>query len=181
PSPDAAGEGGYARTPGSSPSAVGEGSLSGVDAATRFYLLWRWTYGTARVPFDEASKLARAVGVEVTELWQRSGFVHKDKEYVRVLGPKERARDARFMERERYESLIDSVHKACLLWEAGQRQALSEHLALNRGGEEVFWRVAQAIADVLPPGDKEKQLLQGLFAGRSRITSTPRQARMFDG
>jgi putative DNA methylase len=171
-----------ALTPAPSPGVVGEGSLSGVDAETRFYLLWRWTYGAARVPFDEASKLARAVGVEVSELWQRSGFVQKDKEYVRALGPKERARDKRFMERERYESLIDSLHKACLLWEANQRPALQEHLALNRGGEEVFWRVAQAISDVLPPGDKEKQLLQGLLqAGRARLAPAEGQMGLFDG
>ena len=170
-----------ALTPAPSPGVVGEGSLSGVDAETRFYLLWRWTYGAARVPFDEASKLARAVGVEVSELWQRSGFVQKDKEYVRALGPKERARDKRFMERERYESLIDSLHKACLLWEANQRPALQEHLALNRGGEEVFWRVAQAISDVLPPGDKEKQLLQGLLqAGRARLAPAEGQMGLFD-
>ncbi len=170
-----------ALTPAPSPGVVGEGSLSGVDAETRFYLLWRWTYGAARVPFDEASKLARAVGVEVSELWQRSGFVQKDKEYVRALGPKERARDERFMERERYESLIDSLHKACLLWEGNQRPALQEHLALNRGGEEVFWRVAQAISDVLPPGDKEKQLLQGLLqAGRARLAPAEGQMGLFD-
>ena len=142
--------------------------LSGVDAATRFYLLWRWSYGSARVPFDEASKLARAVGVEVSELWQGSGFVHKDREYVRALGPRERARDGRFLDRERYDSLVDSLHKACLLWEGNQRTALAEHLDLNRGGEEIFWRVAQSVADVLPPGDKEKQLLQGLLGSGRR-------------
>ncbi len=155
--------------------------LGGVDAESRFYLLWRWTYNHARIPFDEANKLARAVGAEISDLWARSGFVHKEKEYVRVLGPKERARDARFLERERYATLVDALHKACWLWENNQRRALAEHLALNRGNDETFWRVAQAISDVLPSGDKEKQLLQGLLQTR-RGSSAPQgqQERLID-
>jgi adenine-specific DNA methylase len=149
--------------------------LGGVDAESRLYLLWRWTYASARVPFDEANKLARAVGAEVSDLWSRSGFVQKDKEYVRVLGPKERAKDNRFMEREHYDTLVDALHKACLLWETSQRQALNAHLAANRGGEETFWRMAQAISDVLPAGDKEKQLLQGLLQVRRGYTPPAQQ------
>jgi putative DNA methylase len=137
--------------------------LGGVDAETRFYLLWRWTYNHARVPFDEANKLARAVGAELGELWNHSGFVKKDKEYVWVLGPRERARDERFLERERHSTLVDILHKACILWESNQRPALHQHLGLNRGDDEALWRVAQSVADVLPEGDKEKQLLQGLL------------------
>lgn len=156
--------------------------LGGVDAETRFYLLWRWTYNHARVPFDEANKLARAVGAEISDLWNRSGFVQKEKEYVRALGPKDRARDARFLERERYTTLVDALHKACLLWENNQRQALAEHLALNRGSDETFWRVAQAISDVLPSGDKEKQLLQGLlqYRVRGRSAAGATQERLWD-
>lgn len=156
--------------------------LGGVEAETRFYLLWRWIYNHARVPFDEASKLARAVGAEISDLWNRSGFVQKEKEYVRALGPKDRARDARFLERERYTTLVDALHKACLLWENNQRQALAEHLALNRGNDETFWRVAQAISDVLPPGDKEKQLLQGLlqYRTRGRSAAGATQERLWD-
>ena len=153
--------------------------LGGVDQDTRFYLLWRWTYNHARVPFDEANKLARAVGAEISDLWSRGGFVQKDQEYVRALGPRERLRDGRFFERERYDTLVDALHKACLLWERGERQALSAHLALNRGGEDVFWRVAQSIADVLPPGDKEKQLLQGLLNVQENVLpSGPRQGKL---
>ncbi len=156
--------------------------LGGVDAETRFYLLWRWTYNHARVPFDEASKLARAVGAEVSELWTRSGFVQKEKEYVRALGPRDRAGDRRFVERERHATLVDALHKACLLWENNQRQALAEHLALNRGDDETFWRVAQALSDVLPPGDKEKQLVQGLlqYRRRGRGAAGATQERLWD-
>jgi hypothetical protein len=62
-----------------------------VDALTRFYLFYRWTYNHARVPFDEARKLATGAGVELTALGA-GGLVQKQKDYVVVLSPQERAK-----------------------------------------------------------------------------------------
>jgi len=64
--------------------------LGRVDAETRFYLLWRWTFGNAKVHFDDAIKLSRPMGIELTEIWDRGDFVRKEKEFVRVLSPEER-------------------------------------------------------------------------------------------
>ncbi|MCS7166808.1 MAG: hypothetical protein NZ914_04160, partial [Gemmatales bacterium] len=140
--------------------------LGGVDALTRFYLLWRWTYNHARVPFDEARKLAAGVGVELTEHWLPGGLVKKDKEYVRVLGPQERAKDSRFQKQERFETMVDALHRACMLWEESRPKELREHLEQTYGANETFWQVAQAVSEVLPEGDKEKQVLQGLLYSR---------------
>ncbi|MFZ5805016.1 MAG: DUF1156 domain-containing protein [Acidobacteriota bacterium] len=144
--------------------------LGGVDALTRFYLLWRWTYNHARVPFDEARKLASGVGVELTEVWGPGGLVQKDKEYVRVLSPQERARDSRFEKRETFATMVDALHRACVLWEKNRRKELTVHLSQTYGANEAFWQVAQAVSEVLPDGDKEKQALQGLLYGRSHYT-----------
>jgi len=46
--------------------------------------------GRVKVPFDDARKLAQAVGAEVDELMKHGGILQKDKEYVRLLGPEER-------------------------------------------------------------------------------------------
>jgi adenine-specific DNA methylase len=140
--------------------------LGGVDALTRFYLLWRWTYNHARVPFDEARKLATGAGVELTENWDAGGLVQKQKDYVVVLSPQERAKDARFARQERFTTMVDALHRAVALWERNRTKELAEHLAETYGGNEVFWQVAQAISEVLPDGDKEKQALQGLLYGR---------------
>jgi putative DNA methylase len=43
--------------------------LGDIDKETRFYILWRWTYNHAKVHFDDARKLAQAVGIELTEKW----------------------------------------------------------------------------------------------------------------
>lgn len=138
------------------------GHLGGVDGTTRFYLLWRWNYGRGLVPFDEARKLAQSVGVDL-ELLAREGLIVKNGSYLRLLGPKERAFPARFTPK----TMIDSLQLAALNWERGREKELEEVLA-SVGSLEAFWQVAQAIADTLPDGDKERQLLHGLLGWRDK-------------
>ncbi|QUV82879.1 DUF1156 domain-containing protein [Chloracidobacterium sp. D] len=140
--------------------------LGGLDAPTRFYLLYRWTYNHARVPFDEVRKLAQGIGVELATLWGEGGLVEKQKEYIRLPLPLERARSRNFAGKTGFDTLIDAMHYAVWLWEQNEPKRLKEHLGLTYGDNEIFWQVAQAIAEVLPDGDKEKQLLQGLLYGR---------------
>jgi len=146
---------------------LGSAQLGGVDASTRFYLLYRWTYNHARVHFDEARKLAQGVGVELTTLWGDGGLVESQKEYVRLPQPLERAKSTRFQRQELFKTMIDALHYALWLWYENDQKKLQEHLTMTYGGNETFWQVAQAISEVLPDGDKEKQLLQGLLYGRS--------------
>lgn len=154
--------------------------LGSVDAETRFYLLWRWTYNSAKVHFDDARKLANAVGIELTEYWN-DGFVKKDKEFISVLGPKER--DKKFLERERFSSMVDVLHACLLLWEKNSRKRLTEVLeSTGHLYNNTFWQVAQSISEVLPPGDKEKQMLQGFLYGREsyqKAQSGSGQRRLF--
>ena len=153
--------------------------LGGVDAETRFYLLWRWTFNNARVLFDEARKLATAVGTELTALWNSGNLVSKEKEYVRILGPKDREKDAKFMRQESFRTMVDALHRAMLYWERNEREKLVDHLGRTYGGNDAFWQVAQAIAEVLPEGDKEKQLLQGLLYGYKTKAVEPSTGRLF--
>jgi len=150
-----------------------------VDAQARFYLLWRWTYNHARVPFDEASKLAKSMGIELERYWDRGGFVKKEKEYIRVLGPKDR--DASFLKRETFENMVDVIHKAALLWEKDDRKGLEEFLSQSPFSGESLRRMAQAIAEVLPNNDKEKQILQGLlYSWREKARPSTGKGPLFE-
>ncbi len=142
---------------------LGSAELGGVDLETRFYLLWRWTYNNSRVLFDEANKLALAVGTELKNLWDTGGLVGKEKDFVRVFGPKEREKDKKFMNQAGFSTMVDALHRACIYWERGERRQLKDHLVQTYGANNTFWRVIQNIANVLPDGDKEKQLIQGLL------------------
>jgi adenine-specific DNA methylase len=155
-----------------------QAELGGVDVPTRFYLLYRWTYNQTKVHFDEVRKLSQGVGVELSDLWQPGGIVLKEKEYVRVPSPSERAKDASFSRKSEFRTMIDALHRAVAFWERNEQKKLNEHLSQTYGGNEAFWQVAQAIAEVLPEGDKERQLVQGLLYGRKR-SSGERQVEMF--
>lgn len=141
--------------------------LGSIDAETRFYLLWRWTFKNAKVPFDDAIKLSRPMGVELTDMWGSGSLVRKEKEFIRVLDPVERSEDPTFLKKRRLTSIIEALHYALALWERGEREQIKSILIESGyAGNEMFWQTAQAISEVLPKGDKEKQLLQGFLYGK---------------
>ena len=145
------------------------------------YSLLQRPYSTKR-PLCQR-KLALASGTDVTELWDRVGFVKKEKEFVRVLNPQDRTRDETFVKKEKFTSMVDALHKALFYWEKGQKGKLAGFLdESGYGRKEAFWQVAQAISEVLPQGDKEKQLLQGFLYGKqSYIKEQPsaQQPKLF--
>ena len=159
-----------------------DGRVGHVDPATRFYVLWRWAYGGGNVPFDDARKLAQAQGAEVDELMARLNVLKKRGENVELLGPRQRAKDENLGETApggRPVPLIDVLHRACLLWNQGDRPGLTEFL--SRSGytrDESLWTVAQALSEILPEGDKEKQMLQGLLGSKERVVTEVRQERL---
>jgi len=133
---------------------------------TRFYVLWRWNYGAAKVPFDDARKLAQSCGIDLANEWNRQRFVKKEKEFIRVLGPQERQLD----ELRNSAELIDVLHGVLLLWEKSNRSEMVKLLQKSGHGKgEVFYRVAQAISETLPIENKEKKLLDGFLSGRERL------------
>ncbi len=141
--------------------------LGGIDEETRFYLLWRWTYNSAKVHFDDARKLAQAVGIEITEEWG-NGFIKKDKEFISVSDAKERG--AKFLEKGKFENMIDVLHACLLWWEKNNKKAIQGILEETGNlNNNAFWQVAQAISEVLPEGEKEKQMLQGFLYGKEGL------------
>lgn len=142
------------------------GFASEITPMARFYVLWRWNYGEALVPFDEANKLAHSCGLDLSLQFSKNGFIKKEKEFVRMLGPQGRKLDDLDDPRD----MIDVMHKSLLLWEKGQRSEMVKALAdRGFGKSEAFYRVAQAISETLPLESKEKKLLDGFLAGRDRV------------
>ena len=151
-----------------------------ISDLTRFYVLWRWNYGEAKVIFDDARKLAQSCGIDLANEWNRGGFIKKEKEFIRVLGPQDRQLD----ELKNSPDLIDVLHGALLLWEKGNRSEMVNLLQKSGYGKgEAFYRVAQAASETLPIESREKKLLDGFLAGRERlreeVRKEARQRRMF--
>lgn len=171
---------------------LSEQELGVVDPPTAFYVLWKWTFeqiptaepkssnGTkALVPFDDALKLARAVGIEIEALLKTYKLLKQEKESVRLLGPADRKEilggslDAR---NSTPPAVIDMIHKAMILWASQATGRLAEYLETSGAQDNVtFWRVAQALSNLLPMDSKEKQLLDGLLTQNSGITTDARR------
>ncbi len=143
-----------------------------ISDLTRLYVLWRWEFREARVQFDDARKLAQSCGIDLSQEWNRDGFVRKEKEFVRLLGPHERDRERL----ENSQELIDVLHLSLLHWEKGERDEMTQAISDSGFGlSEAFYRVAQAISETLPNESKEKKLLDGFLAGRERVREEVRK------
>lgn len=148
-----------------------------ISELTMFYVLYRWNYGEAKVPFDEARKLATSCGIDLATHWNKNSFIKKEKEFIKVLGPQDRKME----ELEGSTELVDVLHLVLLLWEKGRRDEMIRVLReTGFGDREVFYRVAQAISETLPQESKEKKLLDGFLVGRERLKEEIRkQGRLF--
>ena len=145
-----------------------------ISALTRFYVLWRWEFGEARVQFDDARKLAQTCGIDLAHEWDRKGFIVKEKQFIHVHGPQARKLD----DLENASELIDVLHRVLLLWQKDQRDEMLHVLAESGFGVgEAFYRVAQAVSETLSNDSKEKQLLEGFLIGRERVMDAMQQAR----
>lgn len=147
---------------------LGGETLSALDNESLLYLTWRWAYLSVAVPADDAMKLERAFSVDLGELNRPGGFVHKAGAKYSLLGPHQR-KDVKLGAVPR---LIDVLHLACQLWDAGRRQETTELLgATGFGNEPGFWATARALAEILPDGDRERTMLQGFTANQDRLAA----------
>ncbi|MBU1103407.1 MAG: DUF1156 domain-containing protein [Nanoarchaeota archaeon] len=160
-------------------------TLGKIDDETRFYILWRWAYDDHDIPYDEARKLAQALGTEPDDLLNKKDMLEKKGDKVNLLEPGQRKKNPHLGEPRGGlpAPMIDVIHKACLLWEEQEKEELKEFIE-NSGyaGNDSIWNVAQAISEVLPDGNKEKQLIQGLLASKQSISKEigkgPKQGKL---
>jgi putative DNA methylase len=152
-----------------------------IDAETRFYVVWKWSYADAKVPADEAFKLAQALGMDTNIMWDRTGVLEKSGENVAAVSVEKRKKIKDLGEPSPTgspASLIDVLHRLCAFRDKGDTAGMAEFLARSGQGQNpALWLVAQALSEVLPDGDKEKQLLQGLLNQKDRLEEA--QGRLF--
>ncbi len=149
------------------------GFSSQISPLTKFYLLYRYSYGQAKVHFDEAKKLAQSVGIDLENEWNK-GFIKKEKEFIKILSPSDRRDLDDILKRLERADLIDILHLVLRLWESGEqkKELLLDILSsTDYGTSDVFFRTAQAISETLPSENKEKKLLDGFLTGKERIVS----------
>jgi putative DNA methylase len=163
---------------------LGAESLAVLDPESLFYLTWRWAYLDASIPADEVYKLEKAFDVDLGYLCRPRGFARQSGSNFALLGPQDR----KGLKLSTAPPLIDVLHLACQLWDAGRRRELEEMLgATGMGVEPGFWSMARALAEILPDGDRERTMLLGLTGNRdalaqaaARSTTTFEELTLFD-
>jgi adenine-specific DNA methylase len=154
-----------------------------IDPESQFYVIWRWSYGDAKVPADESFKLAQALGMATETMWDRTGVLEKSGENVLAMPIAKRMKVKDLGDPEANgtpASLIDVLHRLCVFREKNDPDGMGQFLARSaQGNNPALWVVAQAISDILPEGNKEKQLMQGLLNQKEKLEQAAEQGRLF--
>ncbi|MBI2806088.1 MAG: DUF1156 domain-containing protein [Planctomycetes bacterium] len=154
-----------------------------IDPDTQFYVIWKWSYGEAKVPADESFKLAQALGMDTETMWDRTGILEKAGENVLAVPVAKRMKIKDLGEPNADTtpaSLIDVLHRLCVFREKNDTEGMTAFLGRSgQGRNSNLWLVAQAVSEILPDGDKEKQLMQGLLNQRDQLESAGRQGKLF--
>ena len=123
------------------------GAVGAIDPATRYYVLSRYSYGYAKVPFDEANNLARTAGLELHDLQHGSApLATIAKGTVELHDFQTRGEDERLgLEDPNGEArLIDVLHG--LLWRTSrQASAVRGYLVETHPDPQQLRAVAQAL------------------------------------
>lgn len=65
---------------------------------------------------------------------------------------------------------LDRVHQAMILFVAGRSDALKRFLVEQGAGRDAkFWRLAQALSALYPPGTEEKRWVDGVLARKKGL------------
>ncbi len=163
------------------------GIASKVDAATRFYVVARWTYTfrdkdgkwKTSMPFDEARKLAISLGTSLDSLENSYKILKIEKGSVLILNVVDREHEQIIdLRRPKSNCLLDALHLAILAYKMGGTNTSTKLLSnLGLKGAPEIRAVAQALLQALPEEEEEHKLiaqfLLGLPAGLERELKGP--------
>jgi putative DNA methylase len=153
-------------------------SLAGVDPATRFYILWRYTYKSGELESGEAFVFANGTHVELDGSHGLSSgphpLVEKQSSKYRLLDYTERGDDASLgmpPEDGQQAPLVDSLHR--LLWLMERHPSgLAEFLREARPNTEQLRLVAQALAGPALKGGELGEVATGTeLAALTKLTA----------
>ena len=137
--------------------------IQNISQLTKFYALWRWAFKDTKATYDAAIMLSHSVGIDIDKEINK-GFIKKDKEFIRILGPSERNLDNL-----NSTEMIDVLHNVIMLWKNNKRKEMIKVLKDSGfGSSDVFYKVAQAISES-NPGSSESKLLDGFLSSKLKI------------
>jgi adenine-specific DNA methylase len=141
------------------------------DQLSRLYFVWANLYGVSEQPWDDV-RLVVQIGGEsenAMEVATGRGLFVVDGANSRLAVLADRA-DRAHLGKDSTDPLIDQLHRAMLLWKAEDRAALVQYLHGHDLGDHVgFWRLAQALFEVMPRDAEDWRLVSALLGERNTL------------
>ena len=146
------------------------GEFSG-DALSRLYFVWANLYSVSQQSFDDMRLVVQVGGdaEEVLEVARGRGLFVVDGANSRLAVLADRA-GRRLLGGETTDPLIDQLHRAMLLWKKEDRAGLVEYLhGHDLADHPGFWRLAQALFEVMPRDGEDWRLVSALLGERNTL------------
>lgn len=148
------------------------------DELSRLYFVWANQYGIAPQSFDDLVKVAQ-MGTDAenaADLARQRGLFVVDGPTCRLALLRDRT-EKKHLGEEPTAPLIDKLHHALHLWKAEQRPELVRYLKQqDLLDNTAYWKLAQALFEVLPRGEEDWRLVSALLSERETLQSEAKRA-----
>ena len=141
------------------------------DSLSTLYYVWANLYGTAEQPWDDARLVVQIGGDEDNsmEVARGHGVFVVDGAKCRLAVLDDRA-DRRGLGIDQNPPHIDALHCSMFLWKQEKRKDLVEYLGERDLLEDgPFWKLAQALFEVLPRDLEDWKLVNALLGERETL------------
>lgn len=160
------------------------GEFRGDDLSTLYYV-WATLYGASEQAWDDARLVVQIGGnaENAMEVARSQGIFVVDGSTCRLALLADR-QEQRGLGADQSPPLIDALHRGMLLWKTEKRRELVQYLQERGLFEfEPFWKLAQALFEVLPRDSEDWKLVNTLLSERATLRSegmkTTAQTQLF--
>jgi adenine-specific DNA methylase len=146
------------------------------DDYTKFYIGWLQLYDFTESDFDDVNRLVKiGLAIETKALFD-AHLLRKNGNKQTLAGYNDRLEANRRLGQDAGGFLIDDVHRAMYLYASGIRSSLLMHIARAANTpEHPFWRVLNALLEVLPAGCDDHQQATGLLTNKDSLIRESRE------
>jgi len=149
------------------------------DELSRAYIGWLNLYGLGEEEWDDAQKtIQMGTDINIQDAVLQKIFI-KEGNKVRIADLSDRSAMPKLGDNKKA-LMIDKLHKAMLLWQKENREALVLYLANINGDSEEFWKLAQALFEILPNGHADWKLVQALLSDKSALVTAAKHSAKSD-
>jgi len=144
------------------------GEFSG-DSMSRLYFVWANLYGVTEQAWDDVRLVVQMGGEaeNAMDVARGRGLFVVDGSNSRLAVLADRAERPHLGD-DKDDPLIDQLHRAILLWKEEDRAGLVQYLHGHDLGDHTgFWRLAQALFEVLPRDAEDWKLVSALLGERN--------------